>query len=353
MDTDINNDQIVQQNNEYEENTTSNINNQLDDTLVPIVQNNFDNKTTDYEKQLKLANNIDSAKSLEELKIYIKEAIDMGLANNQFLIEKANSKKNQLTSLINIPQPITENLQPANVESEEGEEKETKVNINYSAIENHEQSSDVSEEETFQTSKPTITNDDNLNSPIKVNINETTVPNQPVQTNQGIQIDHIEMDDIPTITENPSTEYIDDSTINHIDNFSHEASTNSDLKDLPTFTDTETKHLFNAPQNFLEKEVIQTNPFESEAEVIIPVNNQILAHEKELLKNFNELMGELVVLASESNILSTEDKNEAKNIAEELKNSWESICQKRGKSLNDADSIYIIEIIDQQLKKIF
>jgi hypothetical protein len=349
MDSD--NNQTVQQNIKDDQNNnhaTGLVDNSkapehTDQSTNNIKPESLDKKTEEYEKQLKIVNNIQAAKNLEELKSCIKEAIDMGLANNQLLIERANKKKNELMTEATNNQQVEE--EPASKEDPKPAQEDEEIMLKVNTADN----SPADKEES-----PSL--DEALNK--SQELNQEAIPADQVEAVsliQNTEIPKVELnfdnsagndeDQGGATMPGDNQDYNAASTIEPNIEIANEPKT-------PEFTPAEEAHHFNTPQNFLETQADEMIKIPEAEQVKIQALDPVLAHEKDLLKEFNELMGELVVLASEANMLTPEDKSVAKNIADTLTSSWNNICQKRGKSLDDSDSKYILEIIDQQLKKL-
>ena len=76
---------------------------------------------------------------------------------------------------------------------------------------------------------------------------------------------------------------------------------------------------------------------------------------EELKKQFNEAMGDLVVLAADASDLTEDQKKEAGLLGEKAKYAWSKIVEKRPANENmhiDDQNKYITDIVEEQLKKV-
>lgn len=353
------------------------------DELIKANMSQPDTAVTDVDpKIIELADKITKSTTLEELKTNIKNAIDGGFSRSTFLIEKAKSRnlelQNQLTreSVINT-QTVQETEPKTNFNSSQSEKSATEAEIQTTdIIEKTEtmSSEDLSEAKKEITSSETsneITTEIAVTDALD-NENSTEESTETSETedrpNEREFTENEKKDEDEAIFTSPSKndeeKEVNNLTNSILDNNDTPAATKDELTDVTQKLAVENEDLKDNPEKSQtndNKEINTITSQENSNEAIDFTYIQELPKDlsgvdlNDLVFQFNELMGELVVLAAEAKILNDDQRDKGLEIGQKAKEMWEEI-NKRRESVKPAEikreSTHILKLIDAQLHKI-
>ncbi|KKQ95433.1 MAG: hypothetical protein UT66_C0001G0018 [candidate division CPR2 bacterium GW2011_GWC1_39_9] len=303
---------------------------------------------------------IKSAANIDELKESIQKAMDSGFTNDSEFIEIAKSKHQELTSMAaeesaantnevkpadNVIEPVTETtpideasaIDTSSIDSESEPEVETSTED--AAVE----SAVAPIEEPTAVTPDDVTSSEPLNSSDSENNTD----------------DIAELVASRDSSNNNSENTLPDNNDESIGNPDiNEEATNLPVEDAapatPAVEEENTETAEAEPASTLaEAENAEPSAPEAEPEKKKEELKDIIL--EELKKQFNEAMGDLVVLAADASDLTEDQKKEAGLLGEKAKYAWSKIVEKRPANENmhiDDQNKYITDIVEEQLKKV-
>jgi len=282
---------------------------------------------------------IKSAANIDELKESIQKAMDSGFTNDSEFIEIAKSKHQELTSMATETTPIDEAsaIDTSSIDSESEPEVETSTED--AAVE----SAVAPIEEPTAVTPDDVTSSEPLNSSDSENNTD----------------DIAELVASRDSSNNNSENTLPDNNDESIGNPDiNEEATNLPVEDAapatPAVEEENTETAEAEPASTLaEAENAEPSAPEAEPEKKKEELKDIIL--EELKKQFNEAMGDLVVLAADASDLTEDQKKEAGLLGEKAKYAWSKIVEKRPANENmhiDDQNKYITDIVEEQLKKV-
>lgn len=361
---------------------------------TPIINGGEENASKSREDEL--ADLIYGSQSLDELKSNLQSAIAEGFNNSPKLAEKASQRSKELKeqSAASAPQP-TDSLDPMSADgpTDLPDDSLSKTPPAISADEPETSNNDSAEPEETASLNSEADNTPIISAPYSLpNDSEPPANDENAATEQPQNT----LDDNQEITSMPETINTEEITLAATNNTGNapELSITPELESTITtpVSNTASEETAAVPSQIEPKAVevapvLDSESLQASEDDSKPVENEVetppeeasttqdsnepslaestdIGTDKEprsqvsemdihdLKTEFNELMGELVYLAAETQNLENSDREKAEELGKKLKDMWAQICRKSPEHAHKQDTEYIMVIIDNQVKKV-